>query len=269
MNSELVVYTDGSCYPKGRRGGAAFIFVTYDSRGEEAVEEFPLQGFKGSTNNEMELYACVKALSQIERDGWPLRARKILICTDSMYVVNSYKIALYQWANSKWRNREGRPVEHAALWREFVRLLKKCRGRVTLKWVKGHSKDKHNRSADKIAKKSAKGVLNPKPLHVTNVRRKKSPLRLQPGCVAMCGQTEKIRIVTDKLLKQKEYKYTYEIIEPASPDFQKVDIAYSKQLLSAGHEYEVIFNSNQPYPQIDVVVREFVKEGTNPETRPN
>ena len=44
-----------------------------------------------------------------------------------------------------------------------------------------------------------------------------------------------------------------------SGDFQKVDIVYSKHLLSAGHEYEVIFNSNQEYPQIAVVLQELVR----------
>lgn len=263
MHSELIVYTDGSCYSKGRRGGAGFLFVTYDAHGNESVEEFALQGYKSSTNNQMELYACVNALAQVVKDDWPTKVRKILIRTDSMYVVNSHKLALYEWGKNKWRNRQGRPVEHAALWKDFVRLLMKCGGRVTLKWVKGHSKDRHNRSADKIAKGSAKGVLARKPLQVTNVRRKKSPLRLQPGCVPVRGQTEKIRIVADKLLKQKEYKYTYEVIESASADYQKVDIAYSKKLLSAGHEYEVIFNTNPQYPQIDAVLRELTKENTD------
>lgn len=260
MDDELIVYTDGSCYPKGRRGGAAFLFLTYDACGNETVEEFPLQGYRGSTNNQMELYACVSALAQVVKDDWLTRVRKILIRTDSMYVVNSHKLALYEWSRNKWRSRQGRPVEHAELWKDFIRLLMKCRGRVTVKWIKGHSKDKHNRDADRIAKSSAKGVLSAKPLHVTNVRRKKSPLRLQPGCVLMRGQTEKIRIVTDKRLRQKEYKYTYEIIEPASSDFQKVDMVYSKQLLSAGHEYEVTFNGNQQYPHIEAVLQELAKE---------
>jgi ribonuclease HI len=259
VDSELIVYTDGSCYPKGRRGGAGFLFVTYDGRGSEILEEFPLQGYKGSTNNQMELYACVSALAQLVKDDWPTKVRAILIRTDSMYVVDSHKLALYQWSKNKWRNREGRPVEHAALWRDFVRLIIKCRGRVQLKWVKGHSKDRHNRSADKIAKGSAKGVLARKPLQITNVRRKKSPLRLQPGCVAMRGQTETIRIIADKLLKQKEYKCTYEVVDPTSADYQKVDIAYSIQLLSAGHEYEVTFNTNHRYPQVTAVLREVTK----------
>jgi len=259
MDGNLLVYTDGSCYPKGRRGGAAFLLVTYDANGSEAVEEFPLQGYKGSTNNQMELFACVSALAQVVKDNWPTRARKILIHTDSMYVVDSHKLAMYEWSKNKWRSRQGRPVEHAELWKEFIRLLVKCRGRVTVKWVKGHSKDRHNRSADRIAKSSAKGVLHAKPLHVTNVRRKKSPLRLQPGCVLMRGQTEKIRVIADKRLKQREYKYTYEVIEPASNDFQKVDMAYSKQLLSAGHEYEVSFNANQRYPQIEVLLQALVR----------
>jgi len=37
--------------------------------------------------------------------------------------------------------------------------------------------------------------------------------------VAMRGQTEVIRIITDQLLKQKEFKYRYEITSRESPDW--------------------------------------------------
>lgn len=257
-SADLIVYTDGSCYSKPRRGGAAFLFITTTETGEDSVEEFELSGYRGSSNNQMELYACVAALRQLLKDDWHNRARKIVLRTDSMYIVESHKLALYQWSKAKWRNREGRPVEHAALWKELIRLLVKCRGRVSFQWVKGHAKDSYNKSADKLAKKSAKGVLN-KPLSVVTLRKKRSPLSVQRGSVAMRGQTEVIRIITDQLLRQKEFKYRYEIVNRESPDYPKVDIAYSKHDLRAGHEYRVVFNANPRYPQIESVLGEVEK----------
>jgi ribonuclease HI len=258
-NDTLIIYTDGSSYAKpSRRGGAGFLFVTNDENGEERLEEFELRGYKGSSSNQMELFACVAALKEVLKGDWLAKANKIMVRTDSMYIVDNHKSAIYEWSRNKWRNRQGRPIEHPELWKEFVRLLVKCRGRVSFQWVKAHSKDRYNNKADRLAKRSAKGVLN-KPLAVVTLRRKKSPLSVQRGCVVMRGQTETIRIVTDQLLKQKEYKYRYEVTGTESADYHKVDMAYSKHDLRAGHEYEVIFNSDPRYPQIDTVIQEIVR----------
>ncbi|HWQ36984.1 MAG TPA: ribonuclease H [Burkholderiales bacterium] len=257
--ANLTVYTDGSSYSKPRRGGAAFLFVTTNDAGEDSVEEFELQGYKSSSNNQMELYACVAALKQVLKDDWHNRARTIVIRTDSMYVVDCHKLALFEWSRAKWRNREGRPVEHAALWKDLVRLLLKCRGKVTFQWVKGHAKDPYNKGVDKLAKRSAKGLLK-KPLSVVTLRKKQSPLSVQRGSVAMRGQTELIRIITDQRLKQKEFKYRYEVADTESGDYPKVDMAYSLHDLRAGHVYRVVFNSNSRYPQIELVLEE-IKSG--------
>ncbi len=256
----LTIYTDGSSYSKpSRRGGAGFVFVTEDSTGAERIQEFELRGFKGSSSNQMELYACVAALKEVLEGKWLARYDKVVIKTDSMYIVDSYQSAIYEWNRNKWRNRHGRPIDHAQLWKELVRLLVRCRVRVTFKWVKGHSKDDYNKTADRLAKASAKGLLN-KPLVVVGLRRKKSPLRVQRGCISMRGQTEMIRIITHQLLRQKEGKYRYEVIDDKSADYQKVDVAYSKHDLRAGHEYEVVFNSSSDYPQIESVLREFARQ---------
>jgi ribonuclease HI len=235
-----------------------------DSRGEELVTEFDLQGYKGSTGNQMELYACVQAMKELVAGGWLSKADKIRIKTDSMYVVNGHKQAMFVWGKNRWRNREGRPVEHAELWKDLVRLLIRCKGRVSIQWVKGHSKDHYNRKVDKLAKKSAKGLLSRTPLSVTNVRRKLSPLSVQPGCILMRGQTETIRIISDKRLKQKECKYCYEVVDSISPDYPKVDVVYSTHDMRAGHTYRVAFNSNQRYPQVDTVIEE-ISGGVNTE----
>lgn len=37
VEDALVIYTDGSLYPRGRKGGYALVFVHFDSIGEERV----------------------------------------------------------------------------------------------------------------------------------------------------------------------------------------------------------------------------------------
>jgi ribonuclease HI len=39
-DNALVIYTDGSCKPKPRRGGYAFILLTEDEAGEELLLEY-------------------------------------------------------------------------------------------------------------------------------------------------------------------------------------------------------------------------------------
>lgn len=136
-----------------------------------------------------------------------------------------------------------------------MRLIKRSPKRVEIKWVKGHSKDLHNRAVDKLAKESAKGILQ-RPLKVASVRRKKSKLSVQVGSISMRGQTLRIRIITDGYLKlQKLYKYKYEIL-PEQDDEGLVDLIFSRECLRSGHSYEVRVNSDSRNPRIAEVITE-------------
>jgi ribonuclease HI len=58
---------------------------------------------------------------------------------------------------------QGTPVLNADLWKRLVRAIKNAERRVDFEWVRGHSRDLHNRAVDKMAKGSAKSTLNPDP----------------------------------------------------------------------------------------------------------
>jgi hypothetical protein len=116
--------------------------------------------------------------------------------------------------------------------------------------VKGHAKNPHNKAVDKLAKQSAKGVLN-RPLKITTVRRKKSVLTVERGCVPMLGQTLSIRIITDTYMRpQRLYKYKYEVLPDNGTLSGNVDLIFhdSKECLRAGHHYEVRVNSDTKNP---------------------
>jgi ribonuclease HI len=255
----LNIYTDGSSYSRPRRGGIAIRFVIVDQLGNEAVEEDVLPGYKGATNNEMELLACIKAL-QREEDCEQLRSlQRVVIFTDSLYVKDNVPRALFQWSKQKWLTRQGRPIENAALWKDLIRIIKKIPKRVDFEWVKGHSKDAHNKAVDKLAKLSAKGVLN-EPLKVATVRRKTSTLSVDIGSVPMHGQALSIRIITDTYLRvQRVYKYKYEVLADSAELAGRVDLIFSDECLRAGHHYEVRVNDDTKNPWIVEVVRKLDK----------
>jgi ribonuclease HI len=61
----LNIYTDGSMYSGPRAGGIGIIFVIINDAGDaEIVKESERPGYKQSTNQEMELEACLVALEE-------------------------------------------------------------------------------------------------------------------------------------------------------------------------------------------------------------
>ena len=250
----LNIYTDGSSYSRPRRGGIAIRFVTIDEFGNEVIEDHPLLGHEGATNNEMELLACIRAL-EIAADHKRLHeVERLVIFTDSLYVSENVDRAKFQWSRQKWLNRDGRPIENAALWKELVRRIKKTSKRVDFEWVKGHSKDTHNKAVDKLAKQSAKGVLSPR-LKAATVRRKRSTQTVQIGSVLMRGQTLAIRIITDTYLRrQRVFKYKYEVL--AGEFIGRVDLIFADEVLRAGHHYEVRVSGQTDNPRIVEVIQE-------------
>jgi ribonuclease HI len=123
----LNIYADGSSYSHPRRGGIGIRYVTIDGAGNEVVQNEDTLGHEGATNNEMELLACIKALEGASE-------HPSFGAVNRIYVLE--------------------------LWKRLIRVLRKIPKRVDFEWVKGHAKDTHNKAVDKLAKQSAKGVLN-------------------------------------------------------------------------------------------------------------
>ena len=262
------VYTDGSCLPAPRRGGTGVHFVTVDESGDEIVEDLLSFGYRGETNNRMELEAVIQALEEVLRREHPSQIRRVIVNTDSMYVCDNYQRAVFQWSRAKWIRSNGQPVLNVDLWKKLIKLVEKVHRRqlrFEIRWVKGHSKDSHNKAADKLAKQSARTARLPS-RPVVKVRRKLTSRSLELGSVGMHGQRVTIRIVTDEYLRtQRLNRYRYEVMSRKSKYFGNVDIAHSELLLSAGHVYEVTFNKNQNNPRIARLIREVVEPSGGPE----
>lgn len=255
----LNIYVDGSSYSNPRRGGIGIRYVTVDDAGNEVFNEEALPGYKDATNNQTELMACIKALEGACSHKQIGSVEKVFVFTDSKYVTDNLSRAIYQWSKQRWMNSSGRPIENAELWKNLIRLMRKVPRKVEFKWVKGHSTNVHNRAADKLAKQSAKGVLN-KPLRVTTIRRKITAMSVEVGSVGMRGQEFSVRIITDTYLnRQKLYKYKYEVMSNDSEYFGKVDWIYSEHLLRAGHHYAVKVNHEGKNPRIMDVLGELSK----------
>lgn len=260
------VLVDGSAKEGPRRGGVGLLVVWAGPDGHEKMHEESLPyAYEGTTNNRMEIQAVIDALDLVTNRYSPVDAKefgKIVIHTDSTYVYNGYRAALYKWTGRKWRTQAGTPVLNVERWKELRRLVNRLHRdglRVEVHLVPGKS-DEYTKRVDKLAKRSADSELRRKD-DPHDIRKKWSPKNVGKDNVRMRGQEEVVRIIKDEYLRgHRECRYLYEIIDQRSPDYQEVDYAFSLELLDAGHLYRVRFNDDQGYPQIETVLEEYPRE---------
>ena len=109
-------------------------------------------GFRLTTNNRMELMACIVALQGLGKVDLP-----ITLFSDSSYVVNGIRKGWAQkWQKNGWLKADKKPVMNQDLWSELLKLTKSLK--VTFHWVKGHAGNPMNERCDKLAVQSAKGT---------------------------------------------------------------------------------------------------------------
>ncbi len=142
---QVVIYTDGGCIGNPGPGGWAAVIVR-DGRREEISG-----GFRLTTNNRMELYACIQALRALgEKD------RDVRLFTDSQYIVLAIEKGwARRWRSSGWMRDKTHPALNPDLWSELLDLLD---GRpVAFSWVRGHAGQPENERCDELARRAALG----------------------------------------------------------------------------------------------------------------
>ncbi|MDO5309010.1 MAG: ribonuclease HI [Planctomycetia bacterium] len=137
-----ILYTDGACSGNPGPGGWAFI-LRHLPTGKE------LEGSGGeseTTNNRMELMAVIQGLSALKR---PTR---VLLASDSAYVLNGLSSWLASWKKNGWRRRERghwAQIKNEDLWRKLDELC--AIHELEFEKVKGHSGHEENERCDQLA----------------------------------------------------------------------------------------------------------------------
>ena len=146
-SGRVVIYTDGACSGNPGPGGYGVVIKCRGDRRELSA------GFAQTTNNRMELRACLAALEALTRRC------DVTLYTDSRYVADAMtKGWVFGWRNKGWRRKEG-PLANADLWK---RLLDLCaRHDVTFEWVLGHAGNRENERCDELAVEAASGKSLP------------------------------------------------------------------------------------------------------------
>jgi ribonuclease HI len=154
----LTIYTDGSVAPNNN-GGVGTRIISINPDGEEVVNDSFSVGHQNVNSGQMEIIACTVALEEAVRMQLTLTINKVVILTDSKYVADNYKKAMFEWSSNQWQRNTGRPVPDAYLWNNLVKQIAKYvqdHIYVEIKWIKGHEKNEHNKAVNEMARRASK-----------------------------------------------------------------------------------------------------------------
>ena len=137
MKKEITIFTDGACSGNPGKGGWGAVLIYKDN------EKYLSGSENFTTNNRMELKATIEALKAIKKPS------KIKLYTDSQYVKNGITNWIINWKNNDWKTANKKPVSNKELWVELDKNVNQHD--VEWFWVKGHSNNRYNEIADKLA----------------------------------------------------------------------------------------------------------------------
>jgi ribonuclease HI len=144
----VVIFTDGGADPNPGPGGYGVVLLFGTHRKELSG------GFARTTNNRMELMACIVGLRALKRPS------NVVLYTDSSYLANAIqKKWAVRWRANGWQRETGEPIVNADLWLQVLELLEQHT--VELIWVKGHGGTKENERCDWLATQAAQQINLP------------------------------------------------------------------------------------------------------------
>lgn len=146
--SAVELFADGACSGNPGPGGWAAL-LRHGSR-----ERLLCGGESSTTNNRMELMACIEGLAAIRKPS------RVVVTTDSQYVVRGMREWLPRWRARGWRTAGGDPVLNRDLWEALVAAAGPHR--IEWHWVRGHSGHAENERVDAAARAAIPGPAKSK-----------------------------------------------------------------------------------------------------------
>lgn len=254
----LKIYIDGSALKNpGGAGGVAGIVVYPDDANLEPETIFQV-GYQATTNQRMELLACIRALQHVRKEGLGLGVQRVQIVTDSLYVYRNQHVAPL-WKRDDWKTKHGKPVDNHDLWKEFLSVLPKARARVRTEivWRKGKTTpilkqtDRSAKSAAALPWKVDRGFRSGK--IGTSKLGGKVASRMFPAQ----GQEIVMRVYRSGLVGRQGHKIYFEQYATDTGDFVGKFHAFTTEELASqlhrGHWYKIRLNSNPNYALIELV----------------
>ena len=136
------IFTDGASRGNPGPGGYGVI-LRYKNNYKELSK-----GYRLTTNNRMELMACIAGLEALKTSGLD-----VTIYSDSKYVVDTIENG---WIFTWMRKADFGKKKNKDLWLHFMHLFKLQQIRMV--WVKGHNEHLENERCDELATRAADGI---------------------------------------------------------------------------------------------------------------
>lgn len=141
--NKVIIYTDGSCLGNPGPGGYGVVMLSGELRKELSG------GFRLTTNNRMEMMACIAALESLKVPC------QVTIYTDSSLIAKAFSEGWIQnWRAKGWRNAAKQPIANQDLWRRLMQAVGKHE--VKFYWLESHNGHEHNERADQLASIAAR-----------------------------------------------------------------------------------------------------------------
>lgn len=138
------IYTDGGAIGNPGPGGYGAIIRA------EGKERELSGGYRLTTNNRMELMACIKAIAAL-----PVQDKPIRLHSDSSYVVNGISKGWARgWRRRGWLKSDGKAALNSDLWARLLDLIEELD--ISFHWVKGHAGHPLNERCDQLAVQNAR-----------------------------------------------------------------------------------------------------------------
>lgn len=145
ITDRIEIYTDGGAINNPGPGGYGAVILV---KGEERELS---GGYLHTTNNRMELMACIKGIEAL-----PTRRETVVLFSDSKYVVNGISKGWAKgWRKRGWLRSDGDPAVNPDLWEKLLDLIDGLD--ISFHWVKGHAGHPLNERCDQLAVQSARG----------------------------------------------------------------------------------------------------------------
>jgi ribonuclease HI len=152
-----VLHLDESCLGNGREGdnpgGGGGLIEARSRAGRIQRRDFFLSE-PATTNNRMALRGAAVALQLLSSKGARLR---VVIVSDSQYLVKGMRQWVPGWVARGWRRKEG-PIENLELWQALLAASR--RHDVQWTWVRGHTGHAKNEYANDLAVQAAREQSN-------------------------------------------------------------------------------------------------------------
>ena len=124
---EIMVFTDGSTINNGSKnakGGVGVFFADNDLRNiSKSIVSSNVNG--KVTNNICELIGVILAIEKIVATETTMNKVRIVIMTDSDYIVKSVLKYSINWRKNGYKNKQGKPIKNIVLMKKVIELVEK------------------------------------------------------------------------------------------------------------------------------------------------